>query len=323
MHYVALVSMARAADSCGESEEETSGEDQPLPPPRKALATRSSVSAEAFGHWNQRALFTPPVWPKEEWQVHQLMQTLQRSFLFQSLENGDLQVVSLAMRGPIPLEPGHRIIQEGQSGDHLYVVQDGELDCARLIDGMERVVKTCVQGDLFGELALLYNCPRAASVISRTASTVWELDRETFNNIVMSAVQRKRTLYNDLLRRVPIFVHMTEGEMANIIDVLTLQVFPYGATIIREGDEGQHFFIVIEGQVIASKAPTDGSEAVTMVHQAGDYFGELALLQNAPRAATVVAGSAEVKVLSMERSTFKRLMGSCEQYLYAGIERYA
>jgi cAMP-dependent protein kinase regulator len=312
-------------DSCDEESEVSSGaEDVDLPPPpRQAFTSRSSVSAEAFGHWNQRALFTPPVWPKPDEHVAWLIEVLKRSFLFQSLDDHDLQVVSLAMRGPLQLAPGHRIIQEGQSGDHLYVVQDGALDCARLIDGVERVVKTCVQGDLFGELALLYNCPRAASVVSRTDSTVWELDRETFNNIVMIAVQRKRTLYHDMLRKVPVFVNMSEGEMANIIDVLKLEVFPYGHTIVQQGQEGHHFFIVIEGQVIATKTTPDSPEPVTMMHQAGDYFGELSLLQNVPRAATVVVSTEQVKVLSMDRSTFKRLMGGCESLLVAGFDRYS
>jgi len=315
------------ADSGGEeSGEESSGvEDMPLPPKRAAGPVhRSSVSAEAFGAWNQRALFTPPVWPKPDEQVHHLMDTLRRSFLFQSLEDADLQVVAMAMRGPIPLEPGYRIIQEGQSGDHLYIVQDGVLDCAKVIDGAERVVKTCGQGDLFGELALLYNCPRAASVVSRTESTVWELDRETFTNIVMIAVQRKRTTYNDLLRRVPIFANITEGEMVNIIDVLKLEVFPYAHEIVRQGEEGQHFFVVIEGEVVAHKWTDGSAEPISMVHKAGDYFGELALLRNAPRAATVVAASHQVKALVMDRPTFKRLMGSqIQQAFNAGLQRYA
>jgi len=313
--------MSHAADD-EESEFSSGAEDMPLPPPR-AMGCRSSVSAEAFGSWNQRTLFTPPVWPKPDAQVQQLSETLQRSFLFQSLEDTDLQVVSLAMRGPLPLEPGHRIIQEGQSGDHLYIVQDGVLDCAKFLDGCERVVKTCQSGDIFGELAILYNCPRAASVVSRTASTVWELDRETFNNIVMGAVLRKRDLYNSLLRRVPLFAHTTEGEMANIIDVLKLEVFPYGSVIVHQGEEGNHFFIVLEGQAVATKVTLENPEPITFVHQAGDYFGELALLQNAPRAASVQAASEQVKLLSMDRSTFQRLMGNCEQYLYAGMDRYA
>jgi len=183
-------------------------------------------------------------------------------------------------------------------------------------------VKTCGQGDLFGELALLYNCPRAASVVSRTQSTVWELDRETFNNIVMAAVQRKRTKYNSMLRRVSLFANISEGEMANIIDVLKLEVYPHGAEIVRQGEEGNHFFIVAEGEVVASKA-IEGAEPVQYVHREGDYFGEVALIQNAPRAASVVAYSQEVKVLSMDRSTFKRLMGPMEHLLVAGIERYS
>jgi len=304
-----------------EEEEESEGEDL-IPPPVKALGSRSSVSAEAFGAWNQRGHFQPPVYEKTPDQIAWLIAILPRSFLFHSLEPKDLQVVALAMRGPIVLEPGVRLINEGQSGDHLYVVQDGTLQCAKMINGMETVVQNCVQGDLFGELALLYNCPRAASVISYSASIVWELDRETFNNIVMDSVQRKRTVYTDVLKRVPVFSKMSEGDMANIIDVLKLEIYASGSVIVRQGEQGNHFFIVLEGEVLASKESLDSPSPICMTHGAGDYFGELALMQNTPRAATVVACSPEVKVLSMDRSTFKRLMGRFDDVLRGGLARY-
>jgi len=54
----------------------------------------------------------------------------------------------------------------------------GSLECRKLIDGENKVVKTCKKGDLFGELALLYDCPRKASVIGLEAATVLILETD-------------------------------------------------------------------------------------------------------------------------------------------------
>merc|ERR1712113_129451 len=128
-----------------------------------------------------------------------------------------------------------------------YVITDGVLDCSKVLDGVERVVKTCLKGDLFGELALLYNSPRAASVTAREVSTVWELDRETFNHIVMEAVQRKRTQCSDTLRRMQLFASMSEPELQNIVDALKMETYPQGSVVITQGELGDNFYIVYEG----------------------------------------------------------------------------
>eukprot|EP00438_Fugacium_kawagutii_P020540 Skav202304 [mRNA] locus=scaffold60:77755:78525:+ [translate_table: standard] len=72
----------------------------------------------------------------------------------------------------------------------MWVIEDGELDCIKKIQGEEKVVKTCKRGDVFGELALLYNCKRAASVVASRACILWELDRETFKAICYEAAQK-------------------------------------------------------------------------------------------------------------------------------------
>lgn len=305
----------------GSSEEEDDDDDEVIaPPPSASLRQRTSVSAEAYGAWNVRALFTPPVYPKLPEQVAELSQVLPQSFLFHALEQKDLQAVVLAMKGPMALQPGQRIIQEAEGGDHLYVIQDGTLDVFKNIEGQEVLVKTCFKGDLFGELALLYNCPRAASVQSRDHSSVWQLDRETFTNIVMGAVTRKRDLYSGMLRQVPIFATMPDGDLLNIIDTLKMQMFVQGDIVVRQGEEGRHFYIVYEGVCVATKV-SDGEAPQTMTHQAGDYFGELALIQDQPRQATVSVASPEAKLLSMDRATFKRLMGPMEAYMQNQAER--
>jgi len=315
------------ADTDTEEDETEEPEFVPLPPPPKVRTQRQSVSAEAFGEWNQRVIFEPAVYPKTPDQTQELVEVTAQSFLFTSLEEKDLRVVIAAMKGPLILESGHRIIQEGDTGDHLYVVTDGSMDCVKVIDGVEMVVKTCVKGDLFGELALLYNCPRAASVQCREPAVLWELDRATFNNIVMEGVQRKRNQCLSVLSSVPLFSSITRGELENIIDALKMERRPRGDVIISQGEVGDHFYIVYEGQVMASKITEESPEPVMMIHEAGDYFGELALILEEPRAATVVASSdPEVCLLSMDRATFKRITGehsALHGFLESNVDRYA
>jgi cAMP-dependent protein kinase regulator len=304
-----------------EEEDDDDAPDLPPPPPASTMRARTSISAEAYGTWNQRAAFTPPVHAKEPADEVKLTGILNRSFLFNSLDAKDVQVVVSAMKGPMKLEPGTQLITEGDAGDALYIIMDGSLECKKMINGENKVVKTCNVGDLFGELALLYDCPRKASVISTQAATVFELDRQTFKHIVMESVTRKRQKCQEVLKKVPLFSALTPTEVENIIDALKIEKFSKGSCIIKQGDEGNHFYIIYEGEVVATKV-TEGQEPQRFSHKGGDYFGELALLKNAPRAATVTADSDEVQLLSMDRAGFKRLMGPVEGFLERETSRY-
>jgi len=310
-------------DAARESDEEDDEDEEDVLalPPVTCMRTRGSVSAEAYGEWNRLTVFEPPVSFKSDEHIAELTRVLKRSFLFEALDPRGMNSVVLAMKGPFVVEPGHTIIKEGDPGDHLYVVTDGVMDCYKLLGGQNSLVKTCSKGDLFGELALLYNCPRAASVVCSETATLWELDRETFTNIVMVAVLRKRETCTAVLRRIPWMATLTEAELNNIVDALKVESHLEGSVIIRQGEFGDHFFIVQDGQVVASKEVPGNPEPIIFHHEAGDYFGELALLRDEPRAASVVAKT-EVRLLSMDRATFKRLMGPAEEFLQRGAARY-
>merc|ERR1712176_285899 len=102
-------------------------------------------------------------------------------------EDNDFGIIISAMK-EVNVEEDECVIKQGDAGDFLFVIESGSFDCiVAMADGTEKVVKTCGAGDVFGELALLYNCPRAASVQATADTTLWELDRETFNRIVKDA----------------------------------------------------------------------------------------------------------------------------------------
>eukprot|EP00401_Gymnodinium_catenatum_P007895 CAMPEP_0117514072 /NCGR_PEP_ID=MMETSP0784-20121206/29882_1 /TAXON_ID=39447 /ORGANISM="" /LENGTH=313 /DNA_ID=CAMNT_0005309859 /DNA_START=41 /DNA_END=982 /DNA_ORIENTATION=+ len=287
-----------------ESEEE---DDEDLVPPegfceRVSAKSRGSVSAEAYGEWNKTIAFDLPVIPKTEEQTERLTVCLNDCFLFSCLEPSSMAAVIGAME-ELHISRLQRVITQGEQGECLYVVEKGSFSCLITVsDGSEKVVKKCAPGDVFGELALLYNCPRAASVQSCEDSVVWKLDRETFNHIVKDAAQQKRTRHLDFLVKVPILASMQPYERSQLADALRTEYYDDGQVILMQGEIGTKFYIVEEGEAVATK---NGEQVMSYV--SGDYFGELALIREQPRATTVTS-KGYVKVVSVEHASFKRLL---------------
>mmetsp|Transcript_110621 Transcript_110621/g.277098 ORF Transcript_110621/g.277098 Transcript_110621/m.277098 type:complete len:405 (-) Transcript_110621:41-1255(-) len=305
------VTKDKAADDDEEEEEEDDeGPDEPLPPPGAYLqkGPRSSVSAEAYGDWNKQKAFTPPVHPKSEDQKERILGVLKQSFLFNTLELESLNILVGAMieKG---VKTGERLIQEGDDGDVMYVIEKGVADCSKKIDGAEKVVKTCGAGDFFGELALLYNCPRAASVDAKEDLTLWQLDRETFNHIVRDASMKKRQQYEDFLKSVGILKSLGDYERSQLADSLQKETVPAGKIVITQGEDGSKFYLVEDGELVANKSAAPGEpQKEVLTYKKGDFFGELALINDEKRQATVVARS-DSKLLWIDRRGFKTLLG--------------
>lgn len=141
-----------------------------------------------------RQAYVAKVISKSEDSRAHIQERLLGSFMFGALTEKDLNIVIDAMDEK-NTSPGEVIITEGEPGDVLYIVESGELTCLKLIDGEQKKVKEYGSGDVFGELALLYNAPRAATIKADTQCKLWVLDRMTFNHIVKDASQKKRQQY--------------------------------------------------------------------------------------------------------------------------------
>lgn len=309
-----------------ESEEEDEDDDvdmDDMPPPPASYTQgkqRASVSAEAYGDWNKVQAFVPIVHEKTEDQKARLTSVLKMSFLFSSLDQANMDIIVNAMVEKT-FPAGERIIKEGDDGECMYVIERGTLECMKSISGVEKVVKTCGAGDFFGELALLYNCPRAASVEAKDESVLWQLDGKTFNAIVKGASMKKREMLEQFLKEVPILETLGTTDKHGLIDSLHKEMFAAGATVIKQGDTANRFYLVETGELTASKSGSDGVSKDVLNYKRGDYFGELGLIKAEGRAATVVANTS-CELLWLDIKTFKSMLASLEDLMITKSAEY-
>lgn len=158
------------------------------------------------------------------------------------------------------------------------------------------------EGGSFGELALIYGTPRAATIKAKTDVKLWGIDRDSYRRILMGSTIRKRKMYEEFLSRVSILENLDKWERLTVADALEPVGFEDKETIVRQGEPGDDFYIIVEGQALVMQNRTEGDEPTEVGRLGpGDYFGEIALLLDRPRAATVVA-SGPLKCVKLDRA---------------------
>lgn len=111
----------------------------------------------------------------------------------------------------------------------------------------------------------------------------------------------------DILQSVPLFSCLTDDELETLALKLGVRKYPKGSVVINEGDESRSLYIIERGRVWISKVHGDGREVVLATLSAGDYFGEMALIDNRPRSANAVTKEATTLYV-LHRSDFQELM---------------
>ncbi len=107
-----------------------------------------------------------------------------------------------------------------------------------------------------------------------------------------------------LLRQIPLFAALPQEQLAALAQSLDRRVYRKGQTILREGDPGESLFVIISGQVRIYTLSPDGHELSVWICSKGDFFGEMALLTNQPRSASVEA-MRRTEVLVLYRQAFR------------------
>merc|ERR1719262_1335266 len=133
------------------------------------------------------------------------------------------------------------LISEGEQGDNFYVAQSGSYSVfLKKIPG--KAVKTYGPGDSFGELALLYNTPRAASIKCTQSGVLWALDRSTFRVILMSQKQSQDHTMLEFLRSIPLFTSLTAEQLVRVASVVNVLKFQGGEHVVRQGDHADSIY---------------------------------------------------------------------------------
>ncbi|KAK6175500.1 hypothetical protein SNE40_013953 [Patella caerulea] len=296
-------------------------DDEPMAPPPSRFR-RKSVSAERYDPEADEELGEEDklVYPKSDVQRQRLGEAVKDILLFRSLEPEQMQEVLDAMFEK-QAEPDEHIIDQGDDGDNFYVIDSGKYDIYVLIEGKSTLVGNYDNKGSFGELALMYNMPRAATIVATAPGTLWALDRSTFRRIVLKSAFLKRKMYENLLENVPMLKSLNAYERMNVADALHSVTFQDGDIIIRQGDNADCMFFLQEGDVRFTVRNDANEEKEVNRCTTGGYFGELALVTHKPRAATAHSvGTTKVAVLAVD--AFERLMGPCMDIMSRNIDEY-
>eukprot|EP00308_Calcidiscus_leptoporus_P000358 CAMPEP_0119357956 /NCGR_PEP_ID=MMETSP1334-20130426/6257_1 /TAXON_ID=127549 /ORGANISM="Calcidiscus leptoporus, Strain RCC1130" /LENGTH=1049 /DNA_ID=CAMNT_0007372323 /DNA_START=84 /DNA_END=3233 /DNA_ORIENTATION=+ len=289
------------------------GENRPV---RRGLSKekrQAMTVAESTMSKDEDKEYVPVKVPKSEGEISRIRSAVKANFLFQHLNEQQTQLVFDVMKRRM-VKNGEVVIKQGDPGDDFYVVESGEYSV--LISqgdapGVE-VMKYSTAGGTnpcFGELALMYSKPRAATVKALSDGQLWAMDRQAFRHILMKS---SSTSLMKTLRSVDVLKSLSVGQLQRLSDVLTEVTYKSGEYVIRQGDYTETFYIIMEGKAIVTKKEDPDSavepEQRVMQLQEGQYFGERALIEQVARAANVVADG-RLKCLYISKDAFEEVLG--------------
>ncbi|RCN43263.1 cyclic nucleotide-binding domain protein [Ancylostoma caninum] len=325
----------------GRNQETQDDDDIMIEPPKRTGGRRTGISAEPIKEDDTE--YKKVVIPKDEATRKSLEAAMSKNLLFAHLEEDEAKTMFDAMF-PVEKQAGETIIEQGEEGDNFYVIDKGVVD----VYVNNEFVLTINEGGSFGELALIYGTPRAATVKAKTDVKLWAIDRLSYRRILMGSVMRKRKMYDEFLSKVQILgeflllmigvicsfamicaefnidftADLDKWERANVADALERCDFEPGTHVVEQGQPGDEFFIILEGEANVLQKRSDDAPFDVVGHlSSSDYFGEIALLLDRPRAATVVAKT-PLKCIKLDRARFERVMGPVREILKRDVSNY-
>jgi cAMP-dependent protein kinase regulator len=258
--------------------------------------------------------------PKDPETTARLLDTINRVELFSFLTPEPKQQLVDAMF-EMHFSDGQIIIRQGDAPDNFYILSEGDVRILKKNGPTEAQVAVLHPGACFGELALISGTVRTATVIAVGEVICWAIDQTTYLYLLKERHAAKRQRYKALLKQVPALRVLPDYEILLVADALQPVVPENGEAIVRQGEPGDEFFIILEGVCRVFKHADGREQREVALLTSGGFFGELALLHDAPRAATVVAGPG-CKLIKLDRAAFQRLLGPCSEIFAQQMKSY-
>lgn len=195
------------------------------------------------------------------------------------------------------VEGGHEVVEQGAEGVEAFVVARGVLRVSRR-DGDEDVTLAVLgPGAIFGEMALVSESPRAASVVAAEPTTLLVISREALEKVAarspvvgqqLAGFCRQRMLAN-LVRHSAILGAVDTKDRNALVRRFETRHFQAGECLVTEGEEGRGLFLVASGAVEVVGKDSDGDAIRIAELGPGDVVGEISLVLRRPANATVKA----------------------------------
>jgi CRP-like cAMP-binding protein len=217
-------------------------------------------------------------------------------FKYLSTEERDRLVAATQL---ITTKKDVKVIRQGDLGDYLYVLKSGKVTFN--VDGKD-VGSADQPGAIFGELALLYDCPRAATVIASSDCQFYRVSQHTFRRIQAAHALENVDEARETLRNNSLFEGLSEDLIDTLADCLIQKKCHKGEVFVEKGDNVNSLVIVKEGHLKATDVSIGSTKYADIRFGPGEVFGEGAVISGDLSPATVTASTdAVVWVLSKER----------------------
>ena len=249
--------------------------------------------------------FKPPVHHKTRDEKHFILKALQNNFVFENMAPRELDPLVMAFEKS-SANQGGEIIKQGDTGDFFYILEQGR--CAFQVNGVE-VGQATETGSSFGELALLYSAPRAATVTALdTPTKFYRVDQTTFRYILQNQTQEGTKTKFDLLRKIPFLQDLGDEEMGQLASAMTPHPFAKDEYLLRKGEDADFFYVLQEGSLKVTDIQVGDSKYEDVVVKPGGYVGERALVTGEPRAANVICMT-DGLAFYIDKPTFETVLG--------------
>ncbi|HEX8437294.1 cyclic nucleotide-binding domain-containing protein [Archangium sp.] len=211
-------------------------------------------------------------------------------------------------------QPGETIVTEGAPGSSMFAVVEGRVEVVRQLEGgKSRAVAAMGEGEFFGEMALLSEGPRLASVVAAERTVVLELTRAQVERLVqrhpsvgeaLQAFHQERLLAN-VLRSNPLLASLSPPQREALARAFQPVSVPAGQTLLVQGQQGEALYLLLRGRCQVQHQHPDGHASAHPVLREGDVFGELSLLLGLPVTATV-RSETPCTLLRLDRASCER-----------------
>mmetsp|Transcript_10577 Transcript_10577/g.20378 ORF Transcript_10577/g.20378 Transcript_10577/m.20378 type:complete len:883 (+) Transcript_10577:129-2777(+) len=278
-------------------------------PSDRRLGVKKQMTA-ARQECQTAVIIDKPKGPKDK---ELIASALNKHIIFSSLQNDTREQLINSMLH-YSVEPSAVIFEQGSNALNFYIVEKGKLDV--LVNGSK--VNEAKPGDCFGELALIQDSTRSATLRASVKSTMWVIDRNTFRQALESLQLQSMEANRNFLKSVPQLEMLNVEQVDAMLNTVTDLHYTAGQKIVKEGDPGDLLFIIKEGTVLVT---FEGREIRHL--GIGEFFGEQALLYNSVRTATVSAVDA-CTCLAIGRQILEQALGShLEKTVYRNSMRIA